>query len=493
MEPRAVFNVISSALVGAALTGLALRWLGGEPPEPPPEPPQPRPRVSDPTVVLHDPLPDRPAAPRGAPNLVLVIGCTLRKDQTSVYGGPAVTTPFLKELSEQGTHFADMVNAAPWTRAASTAILTGHHPISLGMVDPGPARSEQRLPEQVVTLAEHLQAHGWATAGLTTNPNLNAIYGFDQGFDAYRQLEHLWRQRNIKLPGTLAVPWALELLDGLEPGRPVFLQLVLVDAHLPFKAPDPLMEAVADPSVPELVVGYRAVLRRLDDAVAQLAEALEQRGMDRDNTVFVVVNDHGEGLDWPRHHGRSHGRYLAPSAVGGVVVLRGPKVAVGHTVEGLASQIDLLPTLSSLLGIEPPEGPGHDWSAQVRGAQQGTSRGEVYTDTWFRDVDRAAIYTDALACQLEFSEPRPDSGPGFVTGCFDRRLDPLHAEPLVGDPPPGEALMQRLRQWRIERAAEGASVGGGELVEPSAALNQQLEALGYLEGPEPEPGAPDRD
>lgn len=487
MERSALFNVIASALVGGGLAGLALWWLSDDPP-PPGEPasieaPAGRASPPDPTVVLHDPLPDRPAAPPGAPNLVLVIGCTLRKDQTSVYGGPAVTTPFLQQLADQGTHLADLVNAAPWTRAASTAILTGHHPISLGMVDPGPARSEHRLPEQVVTLAEHLQAHGWATAGLTTNPNLNAIYGFDQGFDAYRQLEHLWRQRNIKVPGALAVPWAVELLDALEPGRPVFLQVVLVDAHLPFKAPAHLMAEVADPDVPPLVVEYRAVLRRLDAAVAQLADTLAQRGLTEDNTVFVVVNDHGEGLDWPEHHGRSHGRYLAPSAVGGVAVLRGPGVAVGHTVEGLASQIDLLPTLSGLLGLPAPEGPGHDLSALIRGAQQPTPHDAVYADTWFRDVDRAAVYTEDRACQLEFRPAKPGSGAGFVSGCFDRRADPAHARPLDD-----AVLLDQLRGWRAERALEAAAVGASERVEPSASVNQQLEALGYLEGEDPEPG-----
>ena len=54
----------------------------------------------------------------GAPNLVLVIGCTVRRDQTSVHGGTAAT-PFLQQLASEGGRFEDLVTAAPWTRAAS--------------------------------------------------------------------------------------------------------------------------------------------------------------------------------------------------------------------------------------------------------------------------------------------------------------------------------------------------------------------------------------
>ena len=44
-----------------------------------------------------------------------------------------------------------------------------------------------------------------------------------------------------------------------------------------------------------------------------LDEALVARGLTEENTVFIVVGDHGEGLSYPKHHGKGHGNYLYPS------------------------------------------------------------------------------------------------------------------------------------------------------------------------------------
>ena len=64
-------------------------------------------------------------------------------------------------------------------------LLTGQFAASLGMVEPGPTHSARVLPAEATTLAEHLRAAGFFTVGLTANPNLNRVFGFDQGFDIY--------------------------------------------------------------------------------------------------------------------------------------------------------------------------------------------------------------------------------------------------------------------------------------------------------------------
>ncbi len=386
-----------------------------------------------------------------------------------MYGGPPEATPFLGSLARDGAVFTDVVAAAPWTRAASTALLTGHHPLSIGMVEPGSRRNEHVLPDAVTTLAEHLRAQGWATAGLTTNPNLNQVYGFDQGFDAYRQLEHLWRDDRVKLPGEQAVGLAAELLGQLDPERPFFLMVVLVDTHAPHTASEPARAPFVEQGVPDNVVAYRATLRRFDRAVEALAATLPE------HTVLAVVNDHGEGLGWPEHHGKSHGRYLAPSAVGGVFVVRGPGVVPGREIGGLVSQVDVAPTLAGLVGAPLDGTAGLDWSEQLRGRAEATTRDRAFTDTWFCEVSRAAVYTPDRACQRDWT----GHADAFRAGCFDRRADPEHARP--GADPELEA---ELESWRAERLAEGARFGAAAVAEPDEGLNAQLEALGYTRGDE---------
>jgi hypothetical protein len=435
----------------------------------------------DPTVVLSDPaVGERPEAPADAHHLVMVIGCTLRRDQLSIYGGHPLITPTLDRLAAEGAVFDDAISAAPWTRAASAALLTGRHAVSVGMVEPGPNRNERVLPSEVLTFAEHLRDHGYSTVGFTANPNLNAVFGFHQGFDQYRQPEHLWRRNGLKVYSKHSVPRILSLVDGaLEHARPLYLQVMWIDQHAPYtKATDKEREQLSGDGVPQHVAGYRAMVRRFDASIGALLEGLEARGLNANNTVVAVVNDHGEGLNWPAHHGKSHGRFLAPSAVGGVWVVRGPGVAAGGRVGGMASQVDVAPTLLDLAGVPGGLGVGMSHSAALAaGGASRTVRKAAYADTWFLDVDRAAMYTDSHACQRSFDidvvADSPD--PFFQEGCFDRVADPQHEQPLRD--------LQRehaLVGWRKARVRELRHAA----VEERAAdpdLDRQLEALGYLE------------
>lgn len=411
------------------------------------------------------------SAPTGARNVVVVLACTLRKDQTTVYAPRLSTTPFLAELAAQGVVLDDLVAAAPWTKAASTAILTGHHAAGVAMVEPGPRRNEQVLPDAVPTLAERFSGAGYRTLGVTANPNLHASYGFGRGFEAYGQPTTDWYGAGgIKISGRTIAETVLSRLDEAD-SRPLYLQVMFVDAHSPFDAPAP----DADRSVPEQVQAYRASLRTLDAAIERLVEGLDERGLLRD-AVLLVANDHGEGLGFPAHHGKSHGRYLAPSTVGGVGVFVAPGLPAGRRVSGVASQIDLAPTLWHLAGLDARDGwEGIDLSAALVGDQEGTGRTEAYADTWYRAVHRTARYTDRRACQRadaedEVTDPR---GVSFQPGCFDRTLDPHHSSPF--DDPEG---MAAIAAWRQDQAARGARYRSIR-ADPDRDRDDQLEALGY--------------
>ena len=100
------------------------------------DPPPPVVRASDPLTG------ERPDARPDMPNVVLVIGCTVRRDQTSLYADVAGTTPFLEALAAEGVTFEDVIAAAPWTKAASSAIL---HSRSSPINRTGPRKSHKSL------------------------------------------------------------------------------------------------------------------------------------------------------------------------------------------------------------------------------------------------------------------------------------------------------------------------------------------------------------
>ena len=172
--------------------------------------------------------------PGGPPNLVLVIGCTLRRDQLSPYGGLPEVSPFLSAIAENGAMFADGVTNGAWTKVGSTAVLTGQHPIAVGMVEPGDQANKRILSPQATTLAELLHNGGYETLGLTANPNLNRLFGFDQGYDDYFEASEFREMRTDKLPGREMVGQAMRMVEARKrPEAPLYLRMLLIDAHAP--------------------------------------------------------------------------------------------------------------------------------------------------------------------------------------------------------------------------------------------------------------------
>lgn len=426
-------------------------WLGcAAPPAPPPEPWFTR-RDGEPAA-------SRPPPP-GARSVVLVVGCTVRADQTGPYASlDPDPTPFLSALAAEGTVYDDVLTAAPWTRPAVTALLTGRPAAAVGMTDPGPGRDDRRLPAEVVTLAEHLAVRGWTTVGVAANPNVHHRFGLDQGFARWREVAPWRSDAGVKLPGTAVVAEVSDALRGL-PDGPALVVVVLVDAHAPLDGVG--AERFAGPEVPTRLASYRAALSRFDAATGQIVSLARAALGD---PIVAVVSDHGEGLSLPAAHGPGHGRFLTPSTTRGVWVVAGPGVAPGARVPELVSQIDVAPTLAALAGAPYPDAEGRD---RRPGGRPDPDR-RAFTDTWFLDTDRAAIVTPTRACAIDLSGLPPEDG--FVDGCFDRRLDPSWTRPLA-DP----ALVDELLRWRATHVRAGEPAG----VEPG--LDEALEALGYAD------------
>jgi arylsulfatase A-like enzyme len=414
------------------------------------------------------------------PNVVLVIGCTVRKDQIGPYGGPAGVTPFLQGVADRGALFADAIVASPWTKTGTTAVVTGQHPIAVGLIQPSGRGNNRALSDRVTTLAELFRAAGYTTHGGTANPNANAVFGFDQGFDDYYEGSWLWRDGGVlKVRGTEMVDRTVGFLGERSTHRPFYLQLLLVDAHEPRDAPRELARTFTYDGAPLRVGRYRLALQVFDHAVRHLHESLGAVGYDETNTVFVVVSDHGEGLRWPPHHGGGHGVYTFSSTVEMPWIVWGSGVAKGHVVGGLASQVDVAPTVLALAGVEGYLGPGRDWSAQVRGESTRTTRGRAFVDTFFNDTATTEIYTDDVACHEAFSmgTARRRLRPERYTGCYNRHEDRLALQPLESGRPD---LVSELRVWREEQWAHYQAWPDVRDAEIGDALSRQLEALGYV-------------
>jgi len=393
---------------------------------------------------------ERAAAPEGAPNVVLVIVNAMRKDQVTPYGGSAEVTPYLDALAKEGAVFEDHMSTAPWNKAAVAAMLTGHHAVSLGLIQPSADANERLLADAVNILPERLQEKGWYTAGVTANFNLNMSTGLAQGFDVYRDSVPMSFAPQGRLHAKGAVPKLLKFIDDRPEeakARPVYAQLMLVDPHKPLMVkPDEFRPFEGDDHT---IAPYRAVLHRVDAAVKKLVTGLAERGMTTENTVFMVIGDHGEGLNMPQHHGKQHGRTLYRSVIDSPWIVAGPGVKKGARVAGLSSHVDVMPTLLSLAGLstEDEAMPGQDLSASLKSGAP-TGRDKAYVDTWYFAANHAAVLSSDKVCQKDFGTP---SGIKIPSGCYERATDPegKNVWEAADDP-----LMKDLEAWRAQRVAE---------------------------------------
>ena len=416
-----------------------------------------------------------PTPAMSRPNVVVIVMCSVRADQLRPAGASVDPMPWLTERSTQGVWFDDAWTAAPWTRPATAAILTGQDTLSTGIADPGIEHNRRLLTQEAVTLAEHLQQAGYWTVGRSGNPNVSAAYGFDQGFDDFEYVGVDTVGVKVKTDGALLTSSLLDSLRNAPADTPRFVFGLFVDAHSPVEATtsDGAVFLIGDE--PPRVGRYRAELRRLDRHLAALEQGLAEQGMTSDNTVFVVVNDHGEGLSYPVHHGRSHGFYLFPSVTKMVWTMWGRGVPVA-SVPSVASQVDVVPTVLDLLDMDPP--------TAVDGVSQRTAwsepgsappRDTAFSATLFHGARRAAATSSDSACLFAFRDEDGalntgrQGGVPFEPGCFNRRSDPTYAEPVMRP-----LLARELRAWWRPPAS-------APTVEPEGALGDALRALGYAE------------
>ena len=160
-----------------------------------------------------------PPLPSDAPDIVLLTLDTTRFDAVGFhqpagsYDRARSATPHLDELSSFGVRFTAATAPAPHTHPSVASMLTGLDPAVHGSVSGAPM-----LAQGAVTLAEHLRAQGYATAGFLDNPWLGETFGLARG---YEHLEMNARPERV-------IRWLNEPRD-----QPIFLHVHFFQPHGP--------------------------------------------------------------------------------------------------------------------------------------------------------------------------------------------------------------------------------------------------------------------
>ena len=314
-----------------------------------------------------DPAAVADAAPRIDPNkthVIFLIIDTLRADKMGAYGFDQPVSPELDRFAKDGVRFDRAIAQCSWTRPSIGSMLTGIYPRTLGLYK----EENQRLGDNFLTLAEVFKKNGYTTLGVTANPNINAVFGFDQGFDAYIDSQRIWPWMKSDLgeestskaakatypgqlmPATGVFEQALELIDK-HPTGPYFMQINIMEMH---GWGPPVREELQGTFQAHKDGAYLDKLRQASiDVGAFVDRWMAQPGFE--DTLLVITSDHGEGLsDHPDvDNAHDHGLVLYESQLHVPLILYHSKGALGSgvVIEQPVRIMDIFPTIADLLGF----------------------------------------------------------------------------------------------------------------------------------------------
>jgi arylsulfatase A-like enzyme len=280
-------------------------------------------------------------------NVLLVTLDTTRADRLGCYGYTDAHTPALDSLAAQGVLFERAFTPAPVTLPAHASLLTGLVPPVHGVRDNG----IYRLRDEAVTLAELLGDAGMVTAATVAAYVLASRFGLAQGFSHYD--ERLKGQLGkpaafyVERPAEEVTDAALGWLEKRNDKKNFFLWVHYFDPHSPYVPP-----ARFDSLCPGRP--YDGEIAYMDSQLGRLLGALRSDGQ-YENTLVVVVGDHGEALG--EHGEPTHGIFLYNSTVRVPLIVKFPAGEhAGGRVDANVSLVDIFPTVLERAGLSVPSG-----------------------------------------------------------------------------------------------------------------------------------------
>lgn len=372
------------------------------------------------------------SAPAG-PNFVLILLESVGW-QTTSFGGQFETTPNLKRFAATGLTSDHMYAVVPHTSKALVSTMCGDWPMlrtDIGESRPGgiPGRC---LPDLLRDL-------GYSTAFFqTANEHFESrtelINQF--GFQFFRARASLLAAPTAKRFATVNY-FGLEDRAMLAPSMdwvtrqttPFFAAYLTLATHHDYGViPNWNYTAIGGRSGKEL--HYLNNIKYTDDFVNRLVTAYGKAGL-ADNTVFVVLGDHGEAFG--QHQRFIHDMVIHDEGLHIPLVIWGPGIPTGQ-IEGDRQQVDVLPTIVELAG------------GTLKGSVRGSSllapapERSLHHSCW-RSHRCLAERTAAGVKTIDLY----NDGPMQVFNILD---DPMERKNLANDVESKEAIRVELRSWR---------------------------------------------
>lgn len=430
------------------------------------------------------------------PNVVILAIDSLRASHLGCYGYKYPTSPNIDALSAESVVFDRAFAAGIPTMPSFTTMLSGMHPYRQGIVSHIGER--QRLDADVQLLPQIAQKAGWITAGIDNLVVQGHGRGswFSRGFDYYSGFLYAPFTNQSEQLVDRAINFVNEFGE-----KPFLLFCHLWDPHTPYGPPPPfdtmhyhpeqrdadepdLQDVIAHSpeyyeaflkemklKVPDdyayVVAQYDGEISYVDVQVGRIIAHLKAIGQ-WENTIFLLMSDHGEAFGEGDIYFDHHGLYDAVIRV--VLMCHLPGAATGRS-NAMVSTEDIFPTLCECCGWELPKDyalTGRSFANALRGehflgrerhiAVESTRQASLAlrTEKWKLILP---IIEDARGEPLPHLHGTPRD-PAILL--FDLENDPEEKHNISAQfPEVRDALLQELTDWRT---AEVTARGGKDPV-----------------------------
>ena len=294
-------------------------------------------------------------------NVVLIHLESTRAQSVTPYNEELQTTPFLDELSRSsGSLLAERAyTPVPRSSKASVSVNCGVEP----PLYPGPEFEPGGVPARC--LAALLREQDYSTVFFASTANNmdnfgDVVQGF--GYEEFYPVETMDKE-GFQVTNTFGYEDDIMLEPSKEwlkerGNEPFLAEYFTGTGHYGYECV-PNRYGYEYFSENEELDRYHNCLRMLDFFVKNLMDQYKEMGLYED-TIFVIFGDHGEGFG---EHGRSmHGDTIYDEGLRIPLIIHDPRrFEDGERVEGLSSQIDILPTVLEMLGyaVRNGEYPGY--------------------------------------------------------------------------------------------------------------------------------------
>ena len=402
-------------------------------------------------------------------NILFITLDTTRADHLGCYGYDKVETPNMDRLAETGILFKNAICQSPLTLPSHSSIFTGTYPFYHGVRDNGGFY----LEEDKITFAEVLKEYGWATSAFIGAFVLDSRWGLDQGIDYYYDNFDFAKYKTISLDSVQREGGEVigAFFEWFEENyhKKFFSWIHLYDPHTPYDPPEPYKTRYSNRPWGL----YDGEIAYVDELIGKVLDKLKEKDI-LENTLIVIVGDHGESLG--EHGENSHGFFIYDAAILVPLIIHFPSSKLGgKRVTVQVETIDIMPTLLKILELPVPhEVQGNSLIPLIMDKNPRQER-LAYSETYFPRYRygwselkslRSSQYKYILA-------PKPE--------LYDIVNDPKEQNNIYKQNlKTGKKFEQKLKILQEEMSAKGIEEKGPQKLDEES--REKLMALGYIGG-----------